>query len=106
MKGRGSVQPENYDHWEHGCRSLTSLTNLHLLYIDMIVWDQFHYYETDAVDQQSLLFILSALKPIRAQTFQVELNMPLSDQTKTSLGPVPFEILHQKRPYDMETFPL
>ncbi|KAF1848130.1 uncharacterized protein K460DRAFT_68263 [Cucurbitaria berberidis CBS 394.84] len=103
---RGSLPPENYDHWESGCHALSGLRRLQLLSIDMIVWDQLNHENTDAIEHQSLIYIFGALKAIRARTFQIELNIKLPDQVKNSLGPVPFEILYHERPYDRETFPL
>lgn len=101
---RGIFPPESCDHWQKCCRALASLSNLHLLWIDMIIWDQIKLHDTDSVDQKSLLLILGGLKSVRALKFQVELNITISDQTSDILGSVPFQILHRERPYDWEAF--
>jgi hypothetical protein len=108
MKKRGSFPKENYLDWEDGCRDLVSLTGLRLLRIEINVWDylEFHDPAEGTVDEQALLFILNALKPVRAQTFQVGLNFKLPRPIVQVLGHVPFEIVRHGKTYDKETFPI
>jgi hypothetical protein len=95
----GSLPPENYKQWQTACEALCTLEKLRLLRIDMTVWS--HRTEsTNDVQHSALIFIFSALKGVKAQTFQVELNMSLPNEVGHALGTLPFEILLHERTYD------
>jgi hypothetical protein len=108
MQKRGSFPRESYLDWEDGCRTLASLTELRELWIEMNVWDEFQYYDPSdgTVEEQALLFILNALKPVHSQTFQIGLNFELPSPVVLALGDVPFELLCHGKSYDRKTFPL
>jgi hypothetical protein len=98
-----SLPPENYLHWKAGCEALATLQRLHLLKIDMIVWNQ-QDRNLVGIDNDSLLFIFKLLKQVKAQTFQIELNLELPDAVHEALGDVPFELSLHQRPYDWNAF--
>ncbi|KAF1836062.1 hypothetical protein BDW02DRAFT_567394 [Decorospora gaudefroyi] len=106
-ENRGSFPRESYLDWEDGCRDLVSLTELRLLRIEMMIWDRFAYHGRCAgtVEEQALIFILSALKLVTARTFQVELNLEVPSSVLDALGDVSFELLRTEKLYDRKTFP-
>ncbi|KAF1836064.1 hypothetical protein BDW02DRAFT_567395 [Decorospora gaudefroyi] len=106
-ENRATFPLDRYLNWEDGCRMLVSLTELRLLRIEMMIWDLFGYYDRSGgtVEEQALVFILSALKPVRARTFQVELNLEVPSSVLNALGDVSFELLRTEKLHDRRTFP-
>jgi hypothetical protein len=105
---RGTFPKESYLDWKDACTALATLLELRLLRIEMTIWDQFGYHDIHAgtPEPESLIFILGALKQLRAEVYEVELNIDLPEQVVDALGNVPFKILQLKKQYDRETFPL
>lgn len=108
MTPRGSFPRESYLDWKDACCALASLDQLRLLRIEMTIWDQSQYHDVNAgtPEDESLIFIFEALKQVRAQVYEVQLNIALPAQVLDALGDVPFEILPLQKLYDRRTFPL
>jgi hypothetical protein len=100
-----SLPPENYNQWQTACEALCTLKSLHLLKIDMVVWNQ-QDHNSNGVSHEALVFIFKALEKVHAQTFQIELNMELPDSVKEAIGGLHFEISLKERPYDGTLFRL
>lgn len=99
----GGFPPENYDDWTAGCEALATLPQLQLLKVDMVILAQRLRSEI-GVDLESVIFILRTLKQVKARQFTVEINFEIPESVKDAIGKVPFDMIHRKRPYGVESF--
>ena len=99
-----SVPPENYDAWERACSTVGTLTGLHLVTVDMTIWNYHDYKSANTIPPDDLISILDPLKRITARVFDVEINTALPEAVNVSLGPLPFNIKQRHRPYKADIF--
>lgn len=85
--------------------ALVSLDRLQSLKIDIVILNGLGYQE-EGIEHEVFLFVFESLKPVRAQVFEIELNIELPHEVKAALGQVPFIMKVHKRPLDFKIFPL
>jgi hypothetical protein len=100
--------PESYNNWKECCRVLSTLSKLDTLTIEMTIWNGNGRYdptlENDNTNAFSIIFIFESLMKVKARTFRVESNIPLSTYVKAVLPSRPFEVVVRARPFDFEAF--
>jgi hypothetical protein len=97
--------PERLDNWKERCQILGTLSELRTLKTEMVIWTRYGLYDTVEPAENDIFSIFRAMLDKQAQTFDVEINFHLPSSLDAALGPRPFQITVQDRPYDWHAHP-
>jgi hypothetical protein len=93
--------PEVLDDWKECCQLLKDSPNLRDLRLDIIVRTTTHSMGRPVrIQDNRICDVLLPVKDVRAQIFEIEINVAVPEPVMTLLGPVNFKTSVKQRPYN------
>lgn len=96
--------PEILDNWRRCCQLLRDSDSLRSIHLDIIIRASSRSLLWMPVEENTILEVLLPLEDVKAQIFEIELNVPIPQLVMEVLGSVNFETTIRQRPHNHAVF--